>query len=81
LFITTCASDQKTLPETHSPDARLFKKVCSDCHRQTSSWRARTASEWGERVDAMLRHMVARGVVYNKQEIQTIRAYLKRNAN
>ena len=47
----------------------------------TSSWRARTAGEWDETVDVMLRHMEARGGAYNKEEIQTIRAYLKRNAN
>jgi|TARA_B100000959_G_scaffold117485_1_gene123466 hypothetical protein len=81
LFIAACASDQKTFPEANSPDAQLFKKVCSDCHRQTSSWRARTAAEWDETVDVMLRHMEGRGVAYDKEEIQTIRAYLRRNAN
>ena len=80
LFIAACASDQKTFPEANSPDAQLFKKVCSDCHRQTSSWRNRTAREWNETVDVMLRHMEARGVAHNKKEIQAIRAYLKRNS-
>ena len=46
-----------------------------------SNIRVRTASEWDETVDVMLRNMEARGVKYNKKEIQTIRAYLKRNAS
>ena len=79
LFITACASDQKTLPEANSPDTQLFKKVCSDCHRQTSSWRARSGAEWDETVDMMLRRKPG-GVAHDKEEIQTIRAYLRRNA-
>ena len=81
LLIAACDSGHKTIPEENTQDAWLFKKVCSDCHRQTSSWRTRTASEWDETVDVMLRHMVGRGVNYNEKEIQTIRAYLKRNAS
>ena len=35
----------------------------------------------GMRLDVMLRNMEARGVKHNEKEIQTIRAYLKRNAS
>lgn len=63
----------------NSRDFQLFKKVYSDCHIQTSSWRVCSASEWDETVDVMLRNMEARGVKFNEKEIQKIRAYLKRN--
>ena len=32
----------------------ILLTLLSDCHRQTSSWKARTAGEWDETVDVVL---------------------------
>lgn len=68
-----------SLPEEGSPDVALFRNKCTVCH----SWphpKRHNVREWNHYLKIMETHMKNRGVPYEPQEMEIIRAYLHRNA-
>ncbi len=68
-----------SLPEEGTPDVALFRNKCTVCH----SWphpRRHNVREWNHYLKVMETHMKNRGVPFEPQEMETIRAYLHRNA-
>ncbi len=80
LLIVSCASTRK-FPEENSPDVKVFKTVCGQCHNPSPHPKEHISKDWDKTVDVMVIHMENRGMAYNQDEIQTIRDYLKRNAS
>jgi hypothetical protein len=68
-----------SLPEEGSADVALFRNKCTVCH----SWphpRRHNVREWDHYLKIMETHMENRGLPIEPQEMETIRAYLHRNA-
>jgi hypothetical protein len=68
-----------SLPEEGTPDVTLFRNKCTVCH----SWphpRRHNVREWDHYLGLMKTHMKNRGLSIEPQEMETIRAYLHRNA-
>jgi len=75
-FLWSCAG---SLPEEGSADVALFRNKCTVCH----SWphpRRHNVREWDHYLKIMNTHMENRGLSIEPQEMETIRAYLHRNA-
>jgi len=65
--------------EEDSPDVVLFRNKCTVCH----SWphpQRHNAREWDHYLNLMQGHMKDRGFSIETGELETIRAYLHRNA-
>lgn len=68
-----------SLPEEGSPEVALFRNKCTVCH----SWphpKRHNVREWDHYLNLMETHMKNRGISFKSQEMETIRAYLHRNA-
>jgi len=68
-----------SLPEEGSPDVVLFRNKCTVCHSWPHPKRHNT-QEWDHYLGLMKGHMKNRGLSIEPQELETIRAYLHRNA-
>jgi hypothetical protein len=76
LGLWSCAG---SLPEEGSADVALFRNKCTVCH----SWphpRRHNVREWDHYLKIMKTHMENRGLPIEPQEMETIKAYLHRNA-
>ncbi|MDH5764216.1 MAG: cytochrome C [Nitrospinota bacterium] len=76
-FLGSCAAG--SLPEEGSPDVALFRNKCTVCH----SWphpRRHNTREWDHYLKLMEGHMKNREISIERQDMETIRAYLHRNA-
>jgi hypothetical protein len=68
-----------SLPEEGSADVALFRNKCTVCH----SWphpKRHNVREWDHYLGLMKTHMKNPGLSIEPQEMETIRAYLHRNA-
>ena len=68
-----------SLPEEGSADVVLFRNKCTVCH----SWphpKRHNVLEWNHYLKIMETHMKDRGLPFEQQDMETIRAYLHRNA-
>ena len=68
-----------SLPEEGSSDVVLFRSKCTVCH----SWphpKRHNAREWDHYLNLMETHMKNRGLPFESEEKEIIRAYLHRNA-
>ena len=77
LGIGSCGAG--SLPEEGSPDVALFRNKCTTCH----SWphpKRHNVREWNHYLTLMETHMKSRGIPFEPQEKEIIRAYLHRNA-
>jgi hypothetical protein len=77
LGLSSCGAG--SLPEEGSQDVILFRNKCTVCH----SWphpRRHNVREWDHYLPIMEGHMKTRGLSIEPQEMETIRAYLHRNA-
>ena len=76
LLLWSCAG---TLPEEGSPEVTLYRNKCTVCHSWPHPGR-HNAREWDHYLKVMEAHMKNRGLSFEPQEKETIRAYLHRNA-
>lgn len=68
-----------SLPEEGSADVALFRNKCTVCH----SWphpKRHNVREWDHYLKIMEGHMKNRGLSIEPGDMETIRAYLHRNA-
>ena len=68
-----------SLPEEGSPDVTVFRNKCTVCHSWPHPKRHNTR-EWDHYLTLMETHMKNRGLPFEPQEKEIIRAYLHRNA-
>ena len=68
-----------SLPEEGSPDVALFRNKCTVCHGWPHPGR-HNVHEWNHYLNLMETHMKNRGLPFEPEEKETIRAYLHRNA-
>jgi len=68
-----------SLPEEGSADVALFRNKCTVCHSWPHPGR-HNVREWDHYLKLMETHMENRGLPIEPQEMETIRAYLHRNA-
>ena len=68
-----------SLPEEGSPEVTLFRNKCTVCHSWPHPGR-HTAREWDHYLKVMQGHIKDRGFSIEPEELETIRAYLHRNA-
>ena len=77
LALSNCGAG--SLPEEGSADVTLFRNKCSVCH----GWphpRRHNVQEWNHYLKLMETHMKNRGLPFESEEKEIIRAYLHRNA-
>jgi len=77
LGIWSCGAG--SLPEEGSPDLALFRSKCTVCH----SWphpKRHNVQEWNHYLNVMETHMKNRGITFESEDKEIIRAYLHRNA-
>lgn len=77
LFLWSCAGG--SLPEEGSQDEALFRSKCTVCHSWPHPGR-HNAREWDHYLKLMDTHMQNRGITFEPEERETVRAYLHRNA-
>jgi hypothetical protein len=68
-----------SLPEEGSPDEALFRSKCTVCHGWPHPGR-HNVHEWNHYLNLMETHMKNRGLPFESEEKEIIRAYLHRNA-
>ncbi len=68
-----------SLPEEGSPDVALFRNKCTVCHSWPHPGR-HSVHEWNHYLNLMETHMKNRGLTFESEDKETIRAYLHRNA-
>lgn len=76
-WIGSCGAG--SLPEEGSPVVALYRTKCTVCHSWPHPGR-HSAHEWDHYLDLMEGHMNKRGLLFEPEDKEIIRAYLHRNA-
>jgi hypothetical protein len=80
MFIAGCAAGRPTpIPDTGSPEARLYVEKCSPCHSIPHPKR-HTFAEWEHIIPLMKERMENKGMTFTPEERKMVLNYLKKHS-
>jgi hypothetical protein len=80
VFIVGCAAGRPTpIPDTGSPEARLYAEKCGPCHSVPHPKR-HTYAEWEHIIIVMKERMESKGMTFTPEEEKIVLSYLKKHS-